>query len=225
MSTQEKDTILLANAIAEQLKLRIQNGTYKAGDRLPVRQLCETFNASETPVKQALNQLVATGLLVATPKCGVRVRSFTFEDMKNVLEARLMIELFCARDAVLRVRKDPAYAAEMQNLLDASNRDYHHCIKDFTKANFILAHEGDGRLHSALVNASHNPEIIALYRTLNTHAGMFTSFEKHTSDTLQQVIRDHESIIEALLNCDTDELRSALERHIRSTLRILQSGS
>ena len=46
--------------------------------------------------KLALNQLAATGLVVATPKCGMRVRSFSFEDMKNVLEARLMIEQFSA---------------------------------------------------------------------------------------------------------------------------------
>ena len=217
-----RETGLLANVIAEQLKHKIQSMEYRAGDRLPVRQLCEEFNTSETPVKQALNQLAAIGLVVATPKCGMRVRSFTFEDMRNVLEARLMIEQFCARDAVLRVRQDQDYTGSVQAVLEECNRDYRLCVEDFSKANFTQAHEADGRLHFALVSASRNPEIINLYRTLNTHAGMFTSFEKHTPDTMRQVIREHSDIVNALLICDTDGLRSALERHIRSTLRILK---
>ena len=216
---------LLANVIAEQLKHKIQSMEYKAGDRLPVRKLCEDFNTSETPVKQALNQLAATGLVAATPKCGMRVRTFTFSDMKNVLEARLMIEQFCARDAVLRVRRDADYADLMRGTLEESDRCYRRCIESFTKENFIRAHETDGKLHSGLVGASQNPEIVNLYRTLNTHAGMFTSFEKHTPQTLQQVIRQHDDIVGALLLCDTDGLRGALERHLRSTLQILGGNS
>ena len=52
MSNEARETNLLADVIAEQLKIKIQNREYKAGDRLPVRQLCEAFNTSETPVKQ-----------------------------------------------------------------------------------------------------------------------------------------------------------------------------
>lgn len=224
MSNEACETNLLADVIAEQLKIKIQNREYKAGDRLPVRQLCEAFNTSETPVKQALNQLAATGLVVATPKCGMRVRSFSFEDMKNVLEARLMIEQFSARDAVMRCRSDSGFAKSLQALLMQSNEDYEHCIREYTKENFGRAHERDGLLHSALVSACHNPEIIGLYRTLNTHAGMFTSFEKHTPATLRQVISEHTDIVDAALASDTDGLRAALARHISSTLRILESS-
>ena len=56
---------LLADEIAQKIRDKIQNQEYKAGQRLPVRLLCEEFGTSETPVKQALNQLVTTGLVVS----------------------------------------------------------------------------------------------------------------------------------------------------------------
>ena len=71
---------LLADEIAQKIRAKIQNQQYKAGQRLTVRLLCEEFGTSETPVKQALNQLVTTGLVVSIPKCGMRVR-----DRKSVV--------------------------------------------------------------------------------------------------------------------------------------------
>ena len=51
-------TELLADEIAQKIRQKIQKQEYAQGDRLTVRWLCEEFGASETPVKQALNQLV-----------------------------------------------------------------------------------------------------------------------------------------------------------------------
>ena len=50
-------TELLADEIAQKIRQKIQKQEYAQGDRLTVRWLCEEFGASETPVKQALNQL------------------------------------------------------------------------------------------------------------------------------------------------------------------------
>ena len=57
-------TELLADEIAQKIRQKIQKQEYAQGERLTVRWLCEEFGASETPVKQALNQLVSTGLPV-----------------------------------------------------------------------------------------------------------------------------------------------------------------
>lgn len=75
---------LLTDEIAQKIKAKIQNRQYKAGQRLTVRLLCEEFGTSETPVKQALNQLVTTGLVVSIPKCGMRVREFNFQDILRI---------------------------------------------------------------------------------------------------------------------------------------------
>lgn len=223
MSKTDSESELLANVIADRLRDMIQKQEYRAGDRLTVRRLCEAFSASETPVKQALNQLAATGLVVATPGCGMRVRSFDAKDMQNVLEARLMIELFCARYAVARMRKDASFAPAIRAMLDCSNADYAHCIEQYTRENFNAAHKGDAKMHFAIVETCENPEIISMYCNLNTHSGMFTGFERHSPATVRNVILEHTAIVEALCNCDTDGLRAAIDAHLRTTIGIYRA--
>ena len=219
----QQESELLADVIADRIRQKILKQEYKAGDRLPVRQLCEVFSTSETPVKQALNQLAATGLVVATPGCGMRVRSFSAEDMRNVLEARLMIELHCARYAVKFVRKDESFAPALLEMLKSSNEDYRLCATQYTRENFNAAHKGDAKMHLAIVETCGNPEIISMYTNLNTHTGMFTGFERHSPETVLNVIREHTAIVEALCNCDTDGMRAALEAHIRTTTDIYRA--
>ena len=213
---------LLANEIARIIKQKIQYEEYKGGDRLVVRKLCEDFGASETPVKQALNQLMSVGLVSATPNCGMRVSTFGVEEFKQVLIARKMIEMFCARDAVLKVRRDHAFAEQIKELLERSNRQYERCIEDFTKENFSEIPENDRMLHAQIVCAGENAEIIRMYNGLNSHAGMFTGYSRHSPQTLRNVISQHNEIVEALLICDVDGLRAAIEKHIQSTIEVFE---
>ena len=78
-------------------------------------------------------------------------------------------------------------------------------------------------MHLAIVETCANPEIIAMYHNLNTHVGMFTGFERHTSESLQRVIREHTAIVDALCDRDTDGLRAAVEAHIRTTINIYKT--
>lgn len=214
---------LLADEIAQKIKEKIQNQQFKQGQRLPVRALCDEFGTSETPVKQALNQLVTTGLVVATPKCGMRVRNFTFQDMKDNWEARLMIEQFCAPAAVDMTRYNEAFVKRLEELLRLSNERYETCINHYTKENFSMLSEYDRQLHTELVKCCHNEQILNMYYSLNAHAGMFVGYNCHSPETLRGVQKQHTEIVRQLLLCDVDGLKKALEQHIYSTVQIYRS--
>lgn len=215
---------LLADEIAQKIKAKIQNRQYKPGDRLTVRLLCEEFGTSETPVKQALNQLVTTGLVVSVPKCGMRVRTFNFQDMKDNWEARLMIEQFCALPAVERARRDEEFVSNIQEILAISNNEYSKCSEDYTMENFNVLHEHDRLLHTELVKCCNNRQIMEMYHSLNAHAGMYAGFNCHTPDSLGLVQKQHSEIVSQLLLCDVEGLKKALEQHIYSTVQIYRSA-
>ncbi len=214
---------LLADEIAQKIREKIQNQQYKAGERLTVRLLCEEFGTSETPVKQALNQLVTTGLVVSVPKCGMRVRNFNFQDMKNNWEARMMIEQFCAQPAVELARHDEDFVTRVRELLRVSNAEYEKCVHNYTKDNFNPLHEHDRLLHTELVKCCRNEQILAMYHSLNAHAGMFVGFSRHDPETLKEVQKQHTDIVNQLLLCDVDGLKKAIETHIYSTIQIYRS--
>lgn len=224
MGQQHEGTELLADEVAQKIKAKIQNQQYKPGARLTVRLLCEEFGTSETPVKQALNQLVTTGLVVSVPKCGMRVRTFNFQDMKDNWEARLMVEQFCALPAVERTRYDEAFVRRIQEILSISNGEYDKCISDYTKENFNGLHEHDRLFHTELVKCCRNQQIMDMYNSLNAHAGMFVGYHCHRPETLRQVQKQHSDIVAQLLLCDVEGLKKALEQHIYATIQIYRSA-
>ena len=215
---------LLANEIAEKIRSKIERQEYKQGDHLTVRRLCEEFGTSETPVKQAMNQLVATGLLVTIPKCGIQVRTFTFQDMKNVLEARLMIEQFCSKDAVKMVREDPAYAKKVSQCLETCNDAISKCINHYSKTTYFETIPPDRKLHQMIVRCSNNAQIIKMYEDLSAHAGMFVGYDVHSPQVMETVRSQHTRIVLALLRSDLADLTDAIADHVESTIRLYETA-
>lgn len=225
MTLKHQGKELLADELAQKIKSKIENQVYQQGQKLTVRCLCEEFGTSETPVKQALNQLVSTGLVVAIPKCGMRVRTFDFKNLKNIWEARLMIEEFCAEPAVERVRVDEAFVSNVLHLLEVSNQEYSKCIEDFTHENFNCLHMHDKLIHMEIVKCCQNEQIISMYESLNAHSGMFLGFHSHSPDTLKDVMVQHKQIVDALLLCDLDGVKRALRQHIYTTIQVYRNAS
>lgn len=223
MESSSQAARLLADEIARKIQDKIQNQQYAPGQRLTVRKLCEEFGASETPIKQALNQLVTTGLVVSIPKCGMRVRKFTFEEMKENWEARLMIEQFCAASAVEAARRDDAFVARVQAHLQEVNHVYQCCIDEFDQANFNLLLAPDRNLHTELVACCKNRQIIQMYNRLNAHAGMFVGYDFYSEEILYEVMEQHSQLVDRLLLCDLEGFQKAIQTHIYSTIRIYRA--
>lgn len=85
---------------------RIINGIYLPGRKLSQADLAEELNVSRTPLREALNRLQQTGLVVATTNRGMEVAPVTFEETEQLYAIRLLIE-------------PPVVAAVTQNLTEA----------------------------------------------------------------------------------------------------------
>lgn len=220
MESKRMGVELLADDIAQKIKHKIQFQEYKPGDRLTVSRLCKEYGASETPVKQALNQLLGTGLVVSIPKCGMRVRTFDFQDMKNNWEARLMIEQYSAPFVIETAKHDEDFVRNLREIIRTSDEEYEKCISNYTIENFNILSVHDSNLHMSLVQCCKNDRIVEMYSDLNAHAGMFMGFKRHSPTTLGGVIHQHDEILKQILLCDTEGLKRALEQHIYSTIQI-----
>lgn len=74
----------------QQIKQDILNNTYPAGTVMVERKLCEIYNVSRSPIRNALQQLTHEGLLSFVPGKGTVVASFSTDD---ILEVYDLIEL------------------------------------------------------------------------------------------------------------------------------------
>jgi DNA-binding GntR family transcriptional regulator len=89
--------------IVEELRTLIVNGSLQRGERIQQDEIAARFDTSVTPVREALRQLEAEGLLVGEPHRGVRVASANADDVKAVYIMRRLVEPYAFQRASRRM--------------------------------------------------------------------------------------------------------------------------
>ena len=71
----------LHDDLLSQIRDFIVEGHLEPGSRIPERELCEKFDVSRTPLREALKVLASEGLIELLPNRGARVRQFSEQDI------------------------------------------------------------------------------------------------------------------------------------------------
>src|ERR1700754_4432713 len=121
----------LRRQVVEGLRSCISDLTFKPGDRLVERELCEMLGVSRTSVREALSQLVAEGLVQIIPHKGPIVAVITKEEAKGLYEVRAVLEALAGRQFTERATNDQRVAL-MQALKELAS------IKDLNAEEAIL---------------------------------------------------------------------------------------
>ncbi|MDR2356119.1 MAG: GntR family transcriptional regulator [Clostridiales Family XIII bacterium] len=93
----------LSQDIFSKLREDILTERLKPGEKLTEQRVCETYNVSRTPVREALKQLAAEGLLVTPPNRGAFVSGLSRGDMEDIFILREIYELQAVRWAIARI--------------------------------------------------------------------------------------------------------------------------
>jgi DNA-binding GntR family transcriptional regulator len=110
--------------IVEELRTLVATGEIARGSRVQQDDLARQFKTSITPVREAMRQLEAEGMLVSEPHRGVRVAFTDLEEVKGVYVARRLLESHAAQRAALRVsRRDLRQASESTDAMERARRD------------------------------------------------------------------------------------------------------
>ena len=108
----------LRQQIADALRDEVLTGRLQAGRHFTVKEIAELYGVSATPVREALVDLAAQGLLEVEQHRGFQVRRFTAADFRSLTEARaFVVEAAFRHDGRARHRRpaaptpSPPYAA------------------------------------------------------------------------------------------------------------------
>src|SRR5437762_1955430 len=82
----------LQQQIHDRLLGRILRGELEPGERISPPEIAATLGVSITPVRDAVNQMAAEGLVTVTPRRGTIVSPVSIRDIEELYEIRLMIE-------------------------------------------------------------------------------------------------------------------------------------
>ena len=193
--------------IVSQLRDFIVEGHLVPGSRIPERELCEKFDISRTPLREALKVLAAEGLVELLPNRGARVRQFFEADIRNLFEVLSGLDFVAGRMACARITDDAIAAIEKLHL-----EMYTHYLRRELTDYFRI----NQKIHQAIVNAAANPLLSANFASLNSIVRRLRySANLVHRDRLGDAMREHEQIVDALKRRSADELGLLMFQHMQ----------
>lgn len=176
--------------VYRELKHAITGGLLRAGNVLVQEDLCKQFNASRTPVRDALTHLQAEGLVVALPNKGVVVRDCSPKDVCDIYEIRALLESAAAKNAAGRIPRGDLEAI----ILKAAQLDSQE------NAGFGSVKNIGMDLHGLIIAASGNLIMKELLNRMETLIEVSRIPFRSAPDRLREINREHIEIAHALLD-------------------------
>ncbi|MSU65216.1 MAG: GntR family transcriptional regulator [Opitutus sp.] len=207
------------------IRKRIIGGTYRPGEPLMTNELSAEIGVSRTPVRDALRQLEADGLVVIRPHLGASVKSMSFKEYQEMCGLRLALESYAAGLAAQNRTndelRDMALAVEaMRSLtarLAAEPMETQVLIEELRRE--------DVRFHIGIITASKSEllkkEVLRLHIVSRVVAGPAPGggspiTDKAEKDARRTVVQaSHEAIYQAIEKADEAAAKATMEHHIK----------
>lgn len=202
----------LSSAIVDQLRQGILAGRHASGSALRQDALAAEFGVSRIPVREALFQLEAEGLVRIEPHKGAVVAGFDLAEIDDVFDLRVMLEpRLLARSAPRLDAADFAQAASHDAAFsDALAR---HDVASWGQLN--------ARLHLDLYRRAALPRTLAIVSALLQSSERYTRVQLQREAALARARREHRRPIALCRDGRTDEACRHLVAHIEAVRRDL----
>jgi DNA-binding GntR family transcriptional regulator len=206
----------LRDIAAERLRAMIAQGKLRGGDWLRQAALSAELGISYTPIREALKQLEAEGLVEHVPYRGVRVVQFRLDDILDIYAIRLALEAQAAASAAQRITD-----AELEALRRLHERMCQlHGAESLAEVRAL-----NERFHLKIVEASRRTYLIRTLRAIWTwFPKMLWSQFLPDGDPPEREAQDnaeHAQILAALQARDPEAAERATRHHIERARQTL----
>jgi DNA-binding GntR family transcriptional regulator len=194
---------------AQRLKQRIEDeivsGELALGSRLDENQLAIRFGVSRTPIREALLQLAATGLIQTKPRRGSIVSAPEPHLLLAMFETMAEIEAACGRLAARRLASTDA-AALQAALTGCRAAMVAEDAEAYYAENYVF--------HSVVYRASHNDFLADQALSLHRRLAPYRRLQLRVRQRVPQSLAEHEAIVAAILAGDATQAADALRSHV-----------
>lgn len=201
-----RSSVRRSEALREQIEERIAVGVYSPGKHLDELEMAAEFGVSRTPIREALLQLGASGLVDMQPRKGAYVAAVPIQRMWEMFEVMAELEAMCGRLAARHIQPKQREAlqeacAACEAARDSGNTDAYY------KLNEIFHHQ--------IYTASNNGFLAEQASTLHRRLRPFRRLQLRVRDRMHTSHDEHTAVMQALLQGDGEAAASLLREHVR----------
>jgi DNA-binding GntR family transcriptional regulator len=189
--------------LVDQLRDEIVRGTHAPGDHLRLDDVATRFGVSTMPVREALRDLEAEGLVTIFPHRGAVVTELTAKDLVDIYDIRATLEAMATRLAVARMT-DETYEA-LVAIVEEMERQVGHVARLVR-----LSHQ----FHSTLCNASGRRHLCDLNHTLRCRTQHYLHAFVDDLGHMALAGEGHWAILKACDERDAETAATLVQRHV-----------
>jgi DNA-binding GntR family transcriptional regulator len=213
--TVRRDSV--AQQIRDRLLEQIARHELRPGDRLIEAKIARQMGTSSIPVREAIRELMAMGMLEAAPHRGAWVREVSLQETIQAFEVRAVLEPLAVASAAPRLRgKCGPLRRAVRALVAAAREDD---FAEFQHHNQVF--------HRTIVEASGNRVLLRVWDSLAFEVRTRFVMDFLTTVDPVAIAREHEPVIDALDRGDAKQAAALLRSHSSGLVQYLcdQAGA
>jgi DNA-binding GntR family transcriptional regulator len=197
-----------AERIYTSLEKDIISGAVQPGSRFEEAELCRQFGVSRTPVREALLQLSATGLIELRPRQGAVVTAIPLAKMAQMFEVMAELEALCASLAAQRM------TITERHLLETAQQDCRDFAGDGSEDGLSRYFEANYAFHRVIYEGAHNDFLYQQTMQLRNRLTPYRRFRLQSPARLKISSEEHQQILECILAGDSAAAAATTRAHL-----------
>jgi DNA-binding GntR family transcriptional regulator len=202
----------LPEAIAESLQERILNGELREGDALIQDAIAREYETSRMPVREALRQLEAAGLVVMKLHKGAVVTSLPAEQIVELFELRAVLECDMLARAIPHL-SDEQLAKSRAILKELENSYRRRDIASWGRLNW--------EFHRSLYLAADRVQTLSILQGINLQTDRYVRLHLLLTRAVDSAEKEHRELLRLCTSRDAARAVPYLREHILSASRTL----
>ena len=198
--------------IRNTIREAIFTGELRPGDRIIETYWAKEMGVSQGPVREAIRDLEALGLVETVPFKGSRVRSLTEKDIQDNYSVRICLESKSIRDAI-NVLTDE----QLNNLTEQLKSILAQMDECASRGDLREFTDCDTAFHRAIIQATGNEVLLKLWEQCNMR-NWFVVSALTDADSLKQLQSSHQILFSEICTRDEAAATATIERHLTSLM-------
>jgi DNA-binding GntR family transcriptional regulator len=197
----------LTSAVAERLRNQIIRGEIPEGAQLRQDAIAIQFKVSRIPVREALRQLDAEGLIAIVPNRGAIVPALSPDDIEELFTIRALLEPELLKLSIAHLTEEDFLEADkiLRKFVSELRREDH--LSNWGRLNW--------QFHSILYSRANRPYFMSILRNVNNNGERYTRLQLFLTHGMKRANQEHLRILELCRRRDTSAACKLLRQHIQ----------
>ena len=216
----------LAEQVAGHLEEAILSDDLSPGTELSEVELAEHFGVSRGPVREALRELSAAGLVSLTPRRSAMVRVLSKKEILDAYEVRGALEQLAIRLCMPKltgehIAKLDELMATMESIVDAAEADSIDSDAESIDAFF----EANAQFHHIFIEVADNATLRESHNQVSRPMARYRRRSLELRGDLRSSLVEHATILEAVHDRNVEKAVQLVQDHIRVPLDRIEEVS